>query len=82
MRKRSITIAGHQTSITLEDAFWEELKELARRENLTIQALVTRIDNTRDIGTTNLSSALRLYVLESLRRDASFSEEHHGATKD
>jgi predicted DNA-binding ribbon-helix-helix protein len=74
MRKRSITIDGHRTSITLEDAFWEELSALARERGLSISALVAEIDHARtDPGGSpgNLSSALRVHVLESLKRKIS-----------
>ncbi len=67
MRKRSITIDGHQTSITLEDAFWGELIALAKGRRLSLSALVTEIDQQRG-GPGNLASALRLYVLEALKR--------------
>jgi predicted DNA-binding ribbon-helix-helix protein len=70
MRKRSITIRGHQTSITLEDAFWDELSALANARKLSLSALVAEIDKAR--GTPgNLSSALRLHVLEALKRKIS-----------
>ena len=68
MKKRSITIAGHHTSITLEEPFWLELKQCARRRDVALHELVTEIDATRDLATTNLSSALRLYVLDDLRQ--------------
>jgi predicted DNA-binding ribbon-helix-helix protein len=79
MRKRSITIDGHRTSITLEDAFWEELSALAKGRDLSISALVAEVDHARSSpggglgggprgGPGNLSSALRLHVLESLKR--------------
>lgn len=67
MKKRSVTIAGHRSSITLEDAFWQELQLLAKSEKLSLNALITRIDNTRPTGQ-NLSSALRLYVLEKIKK--------------
>lgn len=67
MRKRSITIDGHRTSISLEDAFWSELAAIALERSLSLNALVSEIDHGR--GTTgNLSSALRLHVLDVLRR--------------
>ena len=68
MRKRSVTIDGHRTSISLEDAFWAELSALARGRSLSLNALVAEIDRDRvaqDAG--NLSSALRLYVLKELK---------------
>jgi predicted DNA-binding ribbon-helix-helix protein len=60
--KRSIAIAGHKTSVSLEDAFWEGLKEIARGRNLILSELVAAIDSRRAEG--NLSSALRLFVLD------------------
>ncbi len=65
MRKHSISIRGHQTSYTLEDEFYHELKKFALNDGLTLSKLVTRIDQKRN-PKTNLSSALRLFVLENL----------------
>ncbi len=62
VRKYSVTIAGHRTSISLEPPFWEALQTLADKRRMTLAALITEID--RDRGG-NLSSALRLYVLEN-----------------
>ncbi|MBW7837395.1 MAG: ribbon-helix-helix domain-containing protein [Sphingomonadales bacterium] len=62
LKKRSVSIAGHRTSISLEDAFWSALQRIARRRGLTLAALVSEIDSAR---TGNLSSALRVYVLEN-----------------
>jgi len=64
--KRSIVIAGHKTSVSLEDAFWETLKELAVKRDMTLSDIVAEIDAARAQG--NLSSAIRLYVLDSVRR--------------
>jgi predicted DNA-binding ribbon-helix-helix protein len=61
--KRSLVIAGHRTSISLEDAFWRGLKALAERRSQSINALVAEIDAAR--GQANLSSAIRLFVFES-----------------
>jgi predicted DNA-binding ribbon-helix-helix protein len=63
--KRSVTIAGHKTSITLEDAFWSALKEIADRRDISISDLLGAIDSEREEG--NLSSAIRLFVLECYR---------------
>ncbi len=63
--KRSVSIAGHRTSISLEEPFWEVLREIAEREKLSIQALIGRIDAERDEQ--NLSSAIRVFVLSDLR---------------
>ena len=59
--KHSIVIAGHRTSISLEDAFWNALKEIANDEDLSLATLVAQIDAAR--GNANLSSALRVFVL-------------------
>jgi predicted DNA-binding ribbon-helix-helix protein len=70
MRKRSFTIGGHQTSIALEDAFWNELTALAKARHLSLSAVVAEVDNQRgEAG--NLTSALRLHVLEALKRKIS-----------
>ena len=59
--KRSIVIAGHKTSVSLEDDFWNGLKEIARERGTTLGALVATIDADRQHA--NLSSAIRLFVL-------------------
>jgi predicted DNA-binding ribbon-helix-helix protein len=63
--KRSIIIAGHKTSVSLEDAFWQGLKEIANARELTLSDTVAAIDTDRRHG--NLSSAIRLFVLEYFR---------------
>jgi predicted DNA-binding ribbon-helix-helix protein len=63
--KRSIVIAGHKTSVSLEDAFWKGLKEIANGRELTLSDLVASIDTDRRHG--NLSSAIRLFVLDHYR---------------
>jgi predicted DNA-binding ribbon-helix-helix protein len=63
--KRSIVAAGHKTSVSLEDAFWDELKEIARGRNITLSELVSSIDSERRHG--NLSSSIRLFVLDFYR---------------
>jgi predicted DNA-binding ribbon-helix-helix protein len=67
--KRSIVIAGHKTSVSLEDAFWKGLKEIAARRQITLSDLVGAIDTGRELG--NLSSAIRLFVLEYFRTQES-----------
>lgn len=62
--KRSVTIAGHTTSVSLEAPFWEFLKTIAAAEGRSLAALIADIDERRG---TNLSSALRLYVLDWLQ---------------
>jgi predicted DNA-binding ribbon-helix-helix protein len=59
--KRSIVIAGHKTSVSLEDEFWDSLKEIAAERGMTLAELVTAIDADRNHP--NLSSAIRLFVL-------------------
>ena len=59
--KRSINLAGHKTSISLEDAFWQALKDIAKTRRTTMSDLIGGIDAERQNG--NLSSALRLFVL-------------------
>jgi predicted DNA-binding ribbon-helix-helix protein len=63
--KRSLTIAGHRTSLSLEAEFWEALREEAARRKLSVAALVTEIDQSR--GTRNLSSAVRVWLLQAGR---------------
>ena len=63
--KRSIVIAGHKTSVSLEDAFWKSLKDIAGHRDVTLSDLVASIDGGRQQG--NLSSAIRLFVLDHYR---------------
>jgi predicted DNA-binding ribbon-helix-helix protein len=65
IRKRSIVIAGHKSSVSLEDEFWNELREIASGRDTTLSDLVTIIDADRQHA--NLSSAIRLFVLEHCR---------------
>ncbi len=67
--KRSIVIAGHKTSVSLEDAFWSELKDIAEQKDQTLSSVVGEIDTRRLQG--NLSSAIRLFVLDNARARAS-----------
>jgi predicted DNA-binding ribbon-helix-helix protein len=67
--KRSIVIAGHKTSVSLEDEFWNGLKEIVREHKVTLAALVGDIDVRR--LHTNLSSAIRLFVLAHFRSQIS-----------
>jgi predicted DNA-binding ribbon-helix-helix protein len=62
VRQRTIVVAGHKTTVRLEDQFFEALREIAKERGSTLQDLITSID--RDRGEANLSSALRVYVLE------------------
>lgn len=63
--KRSIVIAGHKTSVSLEEAFWKGLKDIAGARNMTLSDMVASIDTDRRQG--NLSSAIRLFVLDYYR---------------
>ena len=63
--KRSIVIGGHKTSVSLEEAFWKGIKEIAAGRQLTLSELVSSIDSERVSG--NLSSAIRLFVLDHYR---------------
>lgn len=76
--KRSIVIAGHKTSVSLEDAFWKGLKDIAAAQRTTLSDLVASIDTSRRHG--NLSSAIRLFVLEHFqaRTDGGTDAGHDG----
>lgn len=63
--KRSVSVAGHRTSVSLEEPFWEMLGEIARERGLSLGGLIAEVDAAR--GSANLSSALRLHVLDDLR---------------
>ncbi|WP_281300424.1 MULTISPECIES: ribbon-helix-helix domain-containing protein [unclassified Iodidimonas] len=77
--KRSVMISGHRTSISLEPAFWSELKNLAAIRHQSINALITDIDHERR---GNLSSALRLFVLDQLKARARQSVPDGSGTED
>jgi len=64
--KRSVSIAGHPTSVSLEQEFWDALKDIAKSHGQSVQDLVSTVDKTRDGG---LSSALRVYVLQSMQNN-------------
>jgi len=75
LRKRSVTIAGHRTSLSLEAAFWDALKEIAAQRGLSLNRLIEDIDRARQEGqgaatAPNLSSAARVFVLGHWRRAA------------
>jgi len=65
IRKRSVLIAGHSTSLSLEEPFWDDLREIARARATSLNALVAAVDGERG---GNLSSALRLFVRDCYRR--------------
>ena len=66
--KRSIAVAGHRTSVSLEAPFWEALREIAAARGVFVRHLVGEVDAAR--GAQNLSSALRVFVLDAVRRRA------------
>ncbi len=66
VKKRSVTVNGHATSIALEGAFWRELRTIATHRGMSVNQLVTDIDSTRT--GTNLSSVIRVFILENLRQ--------------
>ncbi len=80
--KRSVVVDGHKTSVSLEDAFWSSLKDIAARRGLSLSMQIAAIDQHR--RTSNLSSAIRLFVLDYFRERAigtMFIGERHGSPK-
>jgi predicted DNA-binding ribbon-helix-helix protein len=71
--KRSVTIAGHSTSVSLEAAFWDALRDLARRRGVSVQSLIGEIDSAR--GAQNLSSAIRVFVLRAAQSGGEAAEQ-------
>jgi predicted DNA-binding ribbon-helix-helix protein len=69
--KRSVVIGGHKTSVSLEDEFWTQLREIAGAKQATVSQLLAQIDERRD--SPNLSSAIRVYILEHFRNSADFA---------
>ncbi len=63
IKKRSVDIAGHRTSVSLEAPFWDALASIAQRKNLSVTQLIAAIDKQRD---GNLSSAIRVFVLQEV----------------
>ena len=76
--KRSIVIAGHKTSVSIEDAFWVALKDIAANRRTTVAELVAAIDSGRRQG--NLSSAVRLFVLDYFRAAAAGERQSNDAS--
>ena len=70
--KRSVTLSGHRTSVTLEAAFWDGLKEIADKRGSSVNELISEIDEKRlasgGLGGAGLSSAIRIYVLQWFRK--------------
>jgi predicted DNA-binding ribbon-helix-helix protein len=69
LRRHSVTINGHRTSVAIEDEFWTEVTRMARQRGISTARLIAEVDRTRTAQTppANLSSALRLYVLDDLK---------------
>jgi predicted DNA-binding ribbon-helix-helix protein len=72
--KRSIAIGGHKTSVSLEDAFWSGLKAIAQAQEATLSTMIAEIDSKREQG--NLSSAIRLFVLDRVRAPGTAGSIH------
>ena len=78
--KRSIVVAGHKTSVSLEDAFWKGLKEIAGTRDMTLSELVAFVDSERQHG--NLSSAIRLFVLDHYRNQLNEQKGERNSTRE
>jgi len=81
--KRSIVVAGHKTSVSLEEAFWNGMKEISSARGMTLSELVGEIDGQRKQG--NLSSAIRLFVLDhyrSMAQSSSASNDAHDPARE
>ena len=63
-KKRSLILNGHNTSVSLEDLFWSELKNIAKEQDLSINQLVAKIDDSRNFEVTGLATELREFVLK------------------
>lgn len=74
IRKRSITLQGHRTSISLEDPFWQALQDIANHQNQSVMSLVSEIDSKRMNTNDGLSSAIRVFVLEYYMKEKAKSE--------
>jgi predicted DNA-binding ribbon-helix-helix protein len=73
--KRSVIVGGHKTSVSLEESFWSGMKDIAGQRGMTLSELVSEIDKNRQQG--NLSSAIRLFVLDHFRSGASSPRAGH-----
>ena len=65
-KKRSLTIKGHRTSVTLEDKFWEEFRKIAYRKKISVNELASQLDSTRELNSVSLASLIRNLVLVDL----------------
>ena len=71
VKKRSVTVAGHRTSVSIEAPFWDALRDIAARRNASLDELIASIDSTnnQEGRAGNLSSAIRVFVLRELQRN-------------
>ena len=67
IKKRSVTIGNHRTSISIESEFWNELKKLSKHQNISLNKLILKIDNEKPKDYGNLSSYIRVWVLQKLK---------------
>ena len=67
IKKRSLTIGNHRTSISIENEFWNELKNLSKNHNISLNKLILKIDNEKPKDYGNLSSYIRVWVLQKLK---------------
>jgi predicted DNA-binding ribbon-helix-helix protein len=74
--KRSVVIGGHKTSVSLEEPFWSAVREIAGTQQMTVSSLLRQIDLER--RNANLSSAIRVYVLENVRSQVATAHQHNG----
>ena len=65
-KKRSLTLKGHRTSVSLEDKFWEEFSKIAERQNISVNELASQLDVTRELNSISLASLMRDLVLNDL----------------
>ena len=65
-KKRSLTIKGHRTSVTLEDKFWEEFRKIAYKKKISVNELASQLDSTRELNSVSLASLIRNLVLVDL----------------
>lgn len=75
--KRSVVIGGHKTSVSLEEPFWNAVREIADGQQVTVSSLLRQIDVDR--RNSNLSSAIRVFVLENVRSQVATAQEQHNS---
>jgi len=73
--KRSVVVGGHKTSVSLEEPFWSALREIAGNQQITVSGLLKQIDLQRH--NSNLSSAIRVYVLQNVRSQTATAQQRH-----